>query len=194
MPPTANYSPEALAARAEITDRIHLYAHCVDRRRWELLDQVFHDDATWWVSSIGSEKGWREAMESSRTLFAAALDATHHQVGNVLISLDGEVAVSETLCTAYHRVRADAPLGGMFGGTGCAYDLVAGGRYLDRWELRGGDWKLARRRVHSEWRHQQPASDGILSTYPPEARGAYDDTDQSTPVILRYRRHQTTSE
>lgn len=184
---SSNYSADALAARAEITDRVFLYAHCVDRRRWEMLDQVFHDDATWWVSSIGSELGWREAMASSRELFAAALDVTHHQVGNVLISLDQDTATSETLCTAYHRVRADAPPGGMFGGVGYAYDLLAGGRYLDRWERRDGTWKLARRRVHSEWRHQQPAADGILSTYPPHARGAFDDTDQSTPVILRFR-------
>lgn len=183
----ANYSIEALAARAEITDRIHLYAHCVDRRRWEMLDQVFHDDATWWVSSIGSEKAWREAMESSRDLFAVALGPTHHQVGNILISIDGDTAASETLITAYHRVRADAPLGGMFGGTGYAYDLLAGGRYLDSWERRDGEWKLARRRIHSEWRHLQPAADGILSTYPPRARGAYDDSDLSTPVIRRYR-------
>jgi len=182
-----DYGPEALAARAEITDRVHLYAHCVDRRRWELLEQVFHDDATWWVSSIGSDNRWRDAMESSRELFAAALGPTHHQVGNILVSVEGDTATSETLCTAYHRVRADAPLGGMFGGTGCEYDLVAGGRYLDHWERRHGAWKITRRRVHSEWRHQQPAADGILSTYPPEARGAHDDTDQSTPVILRFR-------
>jgi hypothetical protein len=184
---TGQYTLEALQSRAEITDRCHLYAHCVDRRRWDLLEQVFHADATWWVSSIGADNHWRDAMESSRELFAAALDATHHQVGNILISLDGDTADSETLVTAYHRVRADAPLGGMFGGTGCAYDLIAGGRYLDRWERRDGLWKIARRRVHSEWRHLQPASDGILASIPAEARGKHDDTDLSTPTVQRFR-------
>ncbi|WP_021591782.1 nuclear transport factor 2 family protein [Actinomadura welshii] len=181
------YTTEALHARAEITDRFHLYAHCVDRRRWDLLDQVFHPDATWWVSSIGTDNHWRDAMESSRELFAVALDATHHQVGNILISLDGAAADTEALITAYHRVRADAPLGGMFGGTGSPYDLFAGGRYLDRWELRDGAWKIARRRVASEWRHLQPASDGILASVPLQARGKYDDTDLSTPTIERFR-------
>ncbi|HVQ92635.1 MAG TPA: nuclear transport factor 2 family protein [Mycobacteriales bacterium] len=181
------YALGALASRAEIADRMYLYCHCVDRRRWELLAQVFHDDATWWVSSIGGENPWRPAMESSRELFAAALDQTHHFVGSILISLDGDRAVSEALITAYHRVRADAPLGGMFGGTGCAYDLIAGGRYLDQWERRDGSWKIARRRVHSEWRHLQPASDGILASIPFQARGKHDDTDLSTPVIERFR-------
>ena len=184
---TDQYSPETLSARAEITDRVHLYAHCVDRRRWELLDQVFHDDATWWVSSIGTDNPWRVAMAESRDLFAVALDETHHQVGNLLISVDGDTADSEALITAYHRVRADAPLGGMFGGTGCAYDLLAGGRYLDRWERRDGVWRLARRRVHSEWRNLRPASDGVLSAVPLAARGKHDDTDLSTPVIQRFR-------
>jgi hypothetical protein len=185
------YGPEALRARAEITDRFYLYSHCVDRRRWDLLDQVFHDDATWWVSSIGSDNHWRDATETSREHFAAALGPTHHQVGNILISLDGDAAAdSEALITAYHRVRADAPLGGMFGGTGCDYDLIAGGRYLDRWERRGGVWKIARRRVHSEWRHLQPASDGILASIPLAARGKHDDTDLSTPTIQRFRAAQ----
>jgi hypothetical protein len=181
------YGAEELRHRAEITDRFYLYSHCVDRRRWDLLDQVFHEDATWWVSSIGTDNHWREAMDSSRELFAVALDATHHQVGNILISLDGNAADSEALITAYHRVRADAPSGGMFGGTGCAYDLLAGGRYLDRWERRDGVWKIARRRVHSEWRHLQPASDGILASIPLEARGKHDDSDLSTPTIKRFR-------
>lgn len=181
------YTTEALACRAEITDRVFLYAHCVDRRRWDLLEQVFHEDATWWVSSIGTDNNWRDAMESSRVLFAAALEVTHHQVGNVLISLEGDTATSETLCTAYHRVKAEAPLGGMFGGTGSAYDVVAGGRYLDSWQYRDGAWRIARRRVHSEWRHLQPASDGILASIPQEARGKHDDSDLSTPVIARFR-------
>jgi SnoaL-like protein len=181
------YTPEALAARAEIADRMYLYCHCVDRRRWELLEQVFHEEATWWVSSIGSDGPWRPAMESSRELFAVALDQTHHFVGSILISLDGDRAASEALITAYHRVRADAPVGGMFGGTGSAYDLVAGGRYLDQWERRDGSWRIARRRVHSEWRHLQPASDGILASVPLAARGKHDDTDLSTPVIERFR-------
>jgi hypothetical protein len=182
-----SYDPDALAARAEIADRMYLYCHCVDRRRWELLEQVFHEEATWWVSSIGGDGPWRPAMESSRELFAAALGPTHHFVGNILITLSGDRAVTEALITAYHRVRADAPLGGMFGGTGSAYDLIAGGRYLDRWERRDGSWKIARRRVHSEWRHLQPASDGILASIPLEARGKHDDTDLSTPVIERFR-------
>lgn len=180
------YSTEALQARAEITDRFHLYAHCVDRRRWDLLDQVFHPDATWWVSSIGTDNHWRDAMESSRELFAVALDATHHQVGNILISLDGAAADTEALITAYHRVRADAPLGGMFGGTGSPYDLFAGGRYLT-----AGNFATAPGRSRGAgW----PPNGGTSSPRPtassprsPQARGKYDDTDLSTPTIERFR-------
>lgn len=187
------FTIEGLTSRAQITELVHLYAHCIDRRRWDLLAHVFHDDATWWVSSIGHDSPWQQAVSESRELFDRALGVTHHQVGNVLITLDGDCAHSETLCTAYHRVLADAPLGGMFGGTGSEYDLIAGGRYLDRWERRDGGWKIAQRRVHSGWRHQQSAADGILASVPAEGRGRFDDTDRSTPVIERFRRLTATT-
>lgn len=182
-----DYGIEALTARAEILDRIHLYAHCVDRRRWELLSQVFHDDGQWWVSTLAELKPWQAAADESRVIFAAALGPTHHQVGNTLISIEGELAHVETYVTAYHRVLATAPAGGMFGGVGHDYDLISGTRYLDRFEHRDGTWRIALRRIHSEWRHMQSAADGILASVPAVTRGTYDDSDMSTPVIRRFR-------
>lgn len=186
--PDEQYGIEALAARAEILDRVYLYANCVDRRRWDLLSQVFHDDGQWWVSALAELKPWKLAADESRKLFDAALGTTHHQVGNVLISIEDRVAHVETYGTAYHRVLANAPLGGMFGGVGHDYDLISGSRYVDRFEKRQGTWRIALRRIHSEWRHVQPAADGILASVPEVTRGRYDDSDMSTNVIRRFRR------
>ena len=182
------YGIDQLTSRARMVDLVLLYAHAVDRRRWELLENVFHDDAHWWVSSNGDIRPWREAADLSRDIFNDHLGPTHHLVANLLVSFqDADSALSEAYIIAYHRVRADAPLGGMFGGIGSEYDLIAGGRYIDTWSRRDGEWKIARRRVHSEWRHVQSAADGILSQVPIEARGKWDDTDLSTPVIARFR-------
>ncbi len=34
---------ESITARAEIVDVIHRYCHATDRRRWWLMDSVFHE-------------------------------------------------------------------------------------------------------------------------------------------------------
>lgn len=177
-----SYRPETLAARAEIQDRIALYMHAADRRQWGLMEHVFHDDATWNMSSIGGAT-WRETLAFSAKLFADHLLATHHKIGNLLIRIDGEVAHTELYATAYHRVRADAPLGGIFGGVGYEYDLIGGLRYVDRFERRAGEWRIADRRGVSDWRHIQPAADGILSQVKPQFRGSRDLNDPSSIVV-----------
>lgn len=183
--PNPDYSASAMTARAEIVDVISLYAHALDRRRWELFDVIFHPDAEWRLSSFSGH--WRETLKGAREVFERALLTTHHQTGNILISVDGDSAAAETYVTAYHRVRADAPeSSGMFSGTGSQYDLVAGMRYIDRFQRRGDRWRIASRVGTSEWRHLQPAADGILSSVPQNFRGRDGDADLSTPVITRF--------
>jgi len=177
-----SYDAAGLAARAEIYDRIVLYLHAADRRQWELMEMVFHDDAVWNMSSIGGTT-WRDTLAFSKKLFADHLLTTHHQIGNTMIRLDGNSALTEIYCTAYHRVRADAPVGGIFGGVGHEYDLVGGLRYFDRFERRGGAWKIAERRGISDWRHLQPAADGILSQVNPQFHGTRDANDPSLPIV-----------
>ena len=105
-----SYSPERLAHRAEILDRINLYFHAADRRRWRLMDFVFHDDATWRMSSVGGQ-GWRDTAKVCEDLFARSLLYTHHQMGNVLIRFEGNTAWVETYARAYHRVPRRRALG-----------------------------------------------------------------------------------
>ena len=161
-----DYAPAGLAARMEILDRINLYFHAADRRRWHLMAHVFHDDATWNMSAVGGQT-WRDTTAVCDALFAERLKVTHHQLGNVLIRLDGETAFSEIYATAYHRVRADAPPGGLFGGTGYEYDLIGGLRYCDRFERRG--WAVAHR---GPARRVRMAAPSARRRWHPRQRGA----------------------
>jgi hypothetical protein len=180
----ADYGPAALAARAEITDVIYRYCHATDRRRWWLMDSVFHEDATCHLSVLGGS--WREFVRQGEALLEHVED-THHQVGNILIALDGDVAHAETYLTAFHRVPADAPPGGPFGGTGEAYDAVFGARYIDRFERRNGVWRIAERRSASEYRHYRPVSEGGLAEVPRRFRGQWGDDDVSLPIVAGWR-------
>jgi hypothetical protein len=175
------YSPAALAARAEIADVIHRYCHATDRRRWWLMDSVFHEDATCQLSVVGGS--WREFVRKGAELLAHVA-ATHHQVGNIQVALEGEAAHAETYVTAFHRVPADAPPGGPFGGTAEAYDAVFGARYIDRFERRGGRWRIAERRSAAEYRHYRPVAEGGLGEVPAEFRGQWGAADISAPVVV----------
>ncbi|WEK42152.1 MAG: nuclear transport factor 2 family protein [Candidatus Sphingomonas colombiensis] len=183
----SDYDMAALAARAEIGDVIHRYCHATDRRNWWLMDSVFHEDAICHLSVIGGS--WREFVAQGATLLEH-VETTHHQVGNIQIAIDGAVAHVETYVTAFHRVPADAPAGGPFGGTGEAYDAVFGARYIDRFQQRDGRWRIAERRSAAEYRHYRPVSEGALASVPAQFRGAFGDADVSAPVVAGWRRSE----
>lgn len=177
------YDAGWLAARAEIVDVIYRYCHAIDRRRWWLMDSVFHDDAFYRFTSI--QGSWRDFVREARKL-VDPLGPTHHQVSNILVDLQGAVAHTETYLTAFHRIPADYPPDLAFPGIGRDYDVITGGRYVDRFELRDGVWRIAHRTGLFDWRHDQPANDGGLGQAPPEWRGAYGEADPSAAVTARW--------
>ena len=179
------YDSTALAARAEIADVVHRYCHAIDRRRWWLMDSVFHDDATYRFGPI--EGSWREFVAQAQAL-VDPLGPTHHQVSNILADLDGDRAQVETYLTAYHRVPVDYPSGFLFPSTGTPYDVLIGGRYVDRFERRNGVWRIAHRIGLFDWWHEQSAADGALPQTSMEARGRYGNDDPSAPVTARFQR------
>lgn len=179
------YSPDGLAARFEILDRLALYAHAVDRRRWELMEQVFHSDA---VCAFASFSGpWLDFIRNAEVMFDRALTYTQHQLGNFQISFEGrQIAHTEIYCTAYHRVRGEAPAGGMLGGTGKVHDVIGGLRYIDRFEFREDRWGITHRHALSDWRHIRNNSEDALQTVIPEFRGGLGQELRSARVIARW--------
>jgi len=175
---------ERLVVKERIQELVYLYAHAADRRRWDLMEHVFHDDA--WVGMTAAQGLWRDWVDEVAQIFDAHLGETSHLNANLLIDLDGKVAHTESYCVAYHRVRADAPEVGLFRGTGEEYELIGGLRYLDRFECRDGRWAIAERRVQSDWRHIRPLAEGNLGQTPPEFRGSVNDEVASRDVVRRW--------
>ena len=58
---------------------------------------------------------------------------------NPLVEVDGDVAWAEFYGRAYHRVPA--------GEDGLERDLAVNTRWIDRFERRNGEWRIARRKV-----------------------------------------------
>jgi len=71
-----------------------------------------------------------------------AITNTQHHIGQSHIELVGDNARVETQVISYHRI--------VFG-KGDERDTVIGGRYCDRFERRGAEWRVAARTMLYDW-------------------------------------------
>ena len=134
------------------------YCRGVDRMDRELVRSCYHDDAT---DSHGSFVGTVDEFLEWCWRLLGRYTTTMHFVGNLLVDLhptDADVARAETYGIAFHRTDGGGPKG----------NLVIGFRYIDRFERRDGEWRIAQRVATSEWvrvdalEHQWPTPEGML--------------------------------
>jgi hypothetical protein len=123
-----------LLDEADIRRVLQRYSRAIDRMDWELLRSCYHPGA---VDEHGSFHGPVDEFVDWVRPRLEEYDWTKHFLGNQLIELDGDVAWSETYCLAFHRVPAAdgrPPL-----------DRLVSVRYVDRFERRDGEWRIAHR-------------------------------------------------
>jgi len=131
-----------LLAREEIRETLMRYSRGVDRLDSELLRSCFHDEST---DDHGHFKG--SGHEFADFIIGSLAERAHHTshtVANILIEiddLDAGVAHAESYGIAYLR-RTEGDVEWL--------DLFAG-RYVDRFERRDGDWRIADRTVVHDW-------------------------------------------
>lgn len=123
--------------RQAIRDKIHAYCRGVDRMDRALLLSVYHPDA---IDDHGMFVGGPEAFADWALALHGRLQHAHqHIVTNHSCDLDGDVAHTETYWMFAGMNRDGAPLN------------LGGGRYLDRFEKRDGEWRIAARKCVPEW-------------------------------------------
>jgi hypothetical protein len=127
---------EDLCDRQAITDVLHRYCRAVDRLDEELLLSVYHPDG---FDDHGSFKGTAPAF-AARTIarMAEAYESTQHLLSNITIDRHEDTADVESYVVAVHALPGNAI-------------EQAGARYVDRFERRNGEWKIARRVVLMDW-------------------------------------------
>jgi hypothetical protein len=101
----------------------------------------------------------------------ARFEGTMHVVANQLVELDDDAARSETYGVAYHW--GDPP-------DDHRRNFTTGFRYVDRFERRDGEWRIARRVAVREWTHKvTPEQQWHI---PPERDGRRGRRDRSDAV------------
>ena len=83
-------------------------------------------------------------------------------IGQVNIELDADIAYGEVYFQAFHRIVTD----------GQERDLFISGRYVDRYEKRNDEWKIAYRSEVNDWARNDPATDDYFKAAPDSLRGA----------------------
>lgn len=126
--------------REQIRDCIARLARGEDRRNAEQISGCYWPDS---ITDYGVFRGSFDDYLAWVVPGSPAIPVTQHVLGQSVIELQGKTALVETQVVSYHRVN--------FGEE--ERDTVIGGRYLDRIENRGGQWRIAQRTMLYDW-HQ----------------------------------------
>ena len=164
-----------LADREAIRDCLYRYSRGADRCDEALLRSVYWENA---LDDHCVFQGTREELIAWVMPLLKEREATAHNIDNILIRIRGETADVESYFQGYHVMAGDAK----------PKAFLQGGRYLDRFEKRGDEWRIARRKVVVDWfRAFDDAGD--WSTGPQgqtgiEPGGRFPDDDSYTEIDL----------
>ena len=135
------------------------YMRALDRTDAELLRSVFFADA---YCEYGFVNGAPGIFIDYAIGALTAHVANQHMIGNVLIEVEGDEAFGEVYFNAYHKVEGEQGL----------EDIIIAGRYLDRYERRDGEWKMAYRSELVDWSRTQATSDPYFAMAPDSLLGS----------------------
>ncbi|CAN5459945.1 nuclear transport factor 2 family protein [soil metagenome] len=136
-------SPDALLQEMleefQLRRLVHAYCRAVYRGDIETLRGLYHDDAKdhHGAFSAGPVQNFLDGLVASRP----HLQSMQHHVTTVNFALSGDHAEGEIYSIATHTFNAgDRDV-----------DVIAGGRYLDKYEKRSGTWKFTDREIVTDW-------------------------------------------
>jgi hypothetical protein len=138
-----------LLAKDAISDAILRFARGADRSDLDLMRSAYWPDAT---DDHGNFSG--NALEF--TAFAVDVlkrfRATMHFITNTAVTFPGDgQAHAESYFYAYHEHLPEP-------GVGPTMVTLVGGRYIDRFEERHGEWRILARVVTMDWSEHRPAA------------------------------------
>lgn len=145
MPETLNPRLQRLLDKNDCVELVHKLARAIDRCDGALVDSVFHPDAT---DDHGGYKGTARDFTPWVMEVLNGMRRTQHMIGNVLVEVEGDRAQGESYFIAHHVLPGEPEK-----------FMVAAGRYLDRFERRGGEWRISHRHAVYDWSTVAAASD-----------------------------------
>jgi len=140
---------ERLLDKEDIRDVLMRYGRGVDRADADILKSCYHADAI-------EEHGSTYAGPAIPYIDGAVprimkMGTLAHYICNIHIDLvSPDKAYVESYLLTFARFAKD---------TG-SIDTFTGGRIVDRFEKRGGEWKIAHRKIAFDWNFDTPTNEG----------------------------------
>ena len=125
------------------------YCRGIDRRQYDLVRSCYHPDA---MDEHGDFRGNVDEFIAMIGKNVPRYQSTNHFMGNLSIEVDGSKARSEAYTIAFHRLapRGEEP----------ARDHIVCFRYVDDFEKRHGEWRIAHRVCTFDWTRTDPVVPG----------------------------------
>jgi hypothetical protein len=150
---------ELLLAKQDMADVMARYARGVDRADATLLHSCYWDDA---IEEHGSSySGPARAYVDGAVERLRRGGTICHYACNMHFEFDegGTIAWVETYLLTFARFEKE----------GEPFDTLTGGRIVDRFERRDGEWRIAHRKMAFDWNRDAPTSEGwCLGLFKPE--------------------------
>lgn len=125
--------------RQDIYDLLMRFSRGVDRGDFDLARSVYHDDAldhhTGFDGTAADFMDWLSGA-------MVGIKAVHHMLGNFMVDIRGNRAVSEVYGMLTMRSEDES---------NARFNMTTGFRYVDRLERRAGVWGITERWVVREW-------------------------------------------
>ncbi|MFF3224033.1 nuclear transport factor 2 family protein [Nocardia suismassiliense] len=125
-----------ISDRLEIQDLMVRYSHAVDTGQWDLLDDIFTEDAHIDYTAMGGPAGDVAATKKFLATMLPNFPAFQHLISNSSITLHGDTATGRTMC---HNPMM------LSGSDGPPSLMLCGLWYLDTFARVDGQWRIARR-------------------------------------------------
>lgn len=128
---------EEVLARHEIERALIAFARAMDDRAWSRLDAILTEDA---VGDYGEgPMVGRAAIVATLRRYLDGCGVTQHLLGNLVVDLEGDAAVSRCYVSDMHLGAGDK----------AHLTYVTLGDYHDRWRRIDGRWRMVERIKHN---------------------------------------------
>lgn len=136
---------EMIADKFEIQEVLTAYAHAIDARNFDALDDLFTADAQIDYSATGGISGGLGEIKPFLQSTLPMFKASQHFVTNPLIQLSGDTASCKSLLfNPMTMEREDGP-----------HTLFIGAWYIDEFVRRAPGWRIQARKQQLAFFHNQ---------------------------------------
>lgn len=143
---------QELSDRFEIQDLLVTYADAIDRRDWDVLDDVFTPDAVIDYTAAGGIRGSLTDIKAFLAESMAWFSSYQHLTGHAKILIDGDTATGRAIC--HNPLTLTGP-------DGAPHTMVVGIWYVDRYVRTARGWRIAER--VEELSHVQNPPEGFAA-------------------------------